>query len=161
MAGSTTLYQKLADNNINWNKRAELKNQLLKSCLKTLLYCVLGSLVFFILPAFIINVELGKAFLLAFFPMLFMSLSWIVPFWKFFDRKAFLLPLTIGAMPMRIGLCLGFILLVKRYSPEVDIAGLVFGMMLYWLLFSIPEITMMANFTKKLDFTSQDEPINL
>ena len=161
MAGSTTLYQKLADNNINWNKRAELKNQLLKSCLKTLLYCVLGSLVFFILPAFIINVELGKAFLLAFFPMRFMSLSWIVPFWKFFDRKAFLLPLTIGAMPMRIGVCLSFILLVKRYSPEVDIAALVLGMMSYWLLFAFPELIMISNFTKTLDFTSQDEPINL
>ena len=161
MAGSTTLYQKLADNNINWNKRAELKNQLLKACLKTLLYCVLGALVFFILPAFIINVELGKAFLLAFFPMLFMSLSWIVPFWKFFDRKAFLLPLTIGAMPMRIGICLSFILLVKRYSPEVDIAALVLGMMSYWLLFAFPELIMISNFTKTLDFTSQDEPINL
>ena len=135
MAGSTTLYQKLADNNINWNKRTELKNQLLKSCLKTLLYCVLGSLVFITLPAFIINEALGKAFLLAFFPMLFMCLSWIVPVWKFFDRKAFLLPLTIGAMPMRIGICLSFILLVKRYSPEVDIAGLVFGMMLYCYYF--------------------------
>ena len=57
MAGSTTLYQKLADNNINWNKRTELKNQLLKSCLKTLLYCVLGSFVFITLPAFIAGLK--------------------------------------------------------------------------------------------------------
>ena len=158
---SITVYQRLADKNINWDQRADIKNQLIKSCLKTLLYCVLGSLAFFTLPAFIINIELGKAFLLALFPMLFMCLSWIIPVWKFFDRKAFLLPLTIGAMPMRIGLCLSFIFLVKRYSPEVDITALVLGMMSYWLLFSIPEITMIANFTKTLDFTSQDEPINL
>ena len=161
MAGSTKIYQKLADSNINWNKRAEIKSQLLKSCLKTLLYCVLGSLVFLNIPAFIINVDLGKAFLLALFPMLFMCLSRIFPVWKFFDQKAFLLPLTIGAMPMRMGLCLGFIVLVKRYGAEVDIVALVLGMMFYWLLFSIPGITMMANFTKTLDFTSQDEPINL
>ena len=158
---SITVYQRLADKNINWDQRADIKNQLIKSCLKTLLYCVLGSLAFFTLPAFIINIELGKAFLLALFPMLFMCLSWIIPVWKFFDRKAFLLPLTIGAMPMRIGLCLSFIFLVKRYSPEVDIAALVLAMMLYWLLFSIPELIMIANFTKSLDFTSQDEPINL
>jgi len=158
---SITVYQRLADKNINWDQRADIKNQLIKSCLKTLLYCVLGSLAFFTLPAFIINIELGKAFLLALFPMLFMCLSWIIPVWKFFDRKAFLLPLTIGAMPMRIGLCLSFIFLVKRYSPEVDIAALVLAMMLYWLLFSIPELIMIANFTKTLDFTSQDEPINL
>ena len=158
---SITVYQRLADKNINWDQRADIKNQLIKSCLKTLLYCVLGSLAFFTLPAFIINIELGKAFLLALFPMLFMCLSWIIPVWKFFDRKAFLLPLTIGAMPMRIGLCLSFIFLVKRYSPEVDITALVLGMMSYWLLFSIPELIMIANFTKTLDFTSQDEPINL
>ena len=158
---SSTVYQRLAGKNINWDQRADIKNQLIKSCLKTLLYCVLGSLAFFTLPAFIINIELGKAFLLALFPMLFMCLSWIVPVWKFFDRKAFLLPLTIGAMPMRIGVCLSFILLVKRYSPEVDIAALVLAMMLYWLLFSIPELIMISNFTKTLDFTSQDEPINL
>tara|TARA_R100000008_G_scaffold24905_2_gene13427 strand:- start:142 stop:624 length:483 start_codon:yes stop_codon:yes gene_type:complete len=158
---SITVYQRLADKNINWDQRADIKNQLIKSCLKTLLYCVLGSLAFFTLPAFIINIELGKAFLLALFPMLFMCLSWIIPVWKFFDRKAFLLPLTIGAMPMRIGLCLSFIFLVKRYSPEVDITALVLGMMSYWLLFSIPELIMIANFTKSLDFTSQDEPINL
>ena len=158
---SSTVYQRLADKNINWDQRADIKNQLIKSCLKTLLYCVLGSLAFFTLPAFIINIELGKAFLLALFPMLFMCLSWIIPVWKFFDRKAFLLPLTIGAMPMRIGLCLSFIFLVKRYSPEVDITALVLGMMSYWLLFSIPELIMIANFTKTLDFTSQDEPINL
>ena len=157
---SSTVYQRLADKNINWDQRADIKNQLIKSCLKTLLYCVLGSLAFFTLPAFIINIELGKAFLLAFFPMFFMCLSWIIPVWKFFDRKAFLLPLTIGAMPMRIGVCLGFIVLVKRYSPEVDIAALVLAMMLYWLLFSIPELIMISNFTKTLDFTSQDEPIN-
>ena len=157
---SSTVYQRLADKNINWDQRADIKNQLMKSCLKTLLYCVLGSLAFFTLPAFIINIELGKAFLLALFPMLFMCLSWIIPVWKFFDRKAFLLPLTIGTMPMRIGVCLGFIVLVKRYSPEVDIAALVLAMMLYWLLFSIPELIMIANFTKSLDFTSQDEPIN-
>ena len=158
---SSTVYQRLADKNINWDQRADIKNQLIKSCLKTLLYCVLGSLAFFTLPAFIINIELGKAFLLALFPMLFMCLSWIIPVWKFFDRKAFLLPLTIGTMPMRIGVCLGFIVLVKRYSPEVDIAALVLAMMLYWLLFSIPELIMISNFTKTLDFTSQDEPINL
>ena len=158
---SSTVYQRLADKNINWDQRADIKNQLIKSCLKTLLYCVLGSLAFFTLPAFIINIELGKAFLLALFPMLFMCLSWIIPVWKFFDRKAFLLPLTIGAMPMRIGVCLGFIVLVKRYSPEVDIAALVLAMMSYWLLFSIPELIMISNFTKTLDFTSQDEPINL
>ena len=157
---SSTVYQRLADKNINWDQRADIKNQLIKSCLKTLLYCVLGSLAFFTLPAFIINIELGKAFLLALFPMLFMCLSWIIPVWKFFDRKAFLLPLTIGAMPMRIGLCLSFIFLVKRYSAEVDITALVLGMMSYWLLFSIPELIMIANFTKSLDFTSQDEPIN-
>lgn len=157
---SSTVYQRLADKNINWDQRADIKNQLIKSCLKTLLYCVLGSLAFFTLPAFIINIELGKAFLLALFPMLFMCLSWIIPVWKFFDRKAFLLPLTIGAMPMRIGVCLGFIVLVKRYSPEVDIAALVLAMMSYWLLFSIPELIMISNFTKTLDFTSQDEPIN-
>ena len=157
---SSTVYQRLADKNINWDQRADIKNQLIKSCLKTLLYCVLGSLAFFTLPAFIINIELGKAFLLALFPMLFMCLSWIIPVWKFFDRKAFLLPLTIGTMPMRIGVCLGFIVLVKRYSPEVDIAALVLAMMLYWLLFSIPELIMISNFTKTLDFTSQDEPIN-
>tara|TARA_R100000808_G_C2105497_1_gene121249 strand:+ start:318 stop:800 length:483 start_codon:yes stop_codon:yes gene_type:complete len=158
---SSTVYQRLADKNINWDQRADIKNQLIKSCLKTLLYCVLGSLAFFTLPAFIINIELGKAFLLALFPMLFMCLSWIIPVWKFFDRKAFLLPLTIGAMPMRIGVCLGFIVLVKRYSPEVDIAALVLAMMSYWLLFSIPELIMISNFTKTLDFTSQDEPISL
>lgn len=158
---SSTVYQRLADKNINWDQRADIKNQLIKSCLKTLLYCVLGSLAFFTLPAFIINIELGKAFLLALFPMLFMCLSWIIPVWKFFDRKAFLLPLTIGAMPMRIGVCLSFILLVKRYSPEVDIAALVLGMMSYWLLFAFPELIMISNFTKTLDFTSQDEPINL
>ena len=157
---SSTVYQRLADKNINWDQRADIKNQLIKSCLKTLLYCVLGSLAFFTLPAFIINIELGKAFLLALFPMLFMCLSWIIPVWKFFDRKAFLLPLTIGTMPMRIGVCLGFIVIVKRYSPEVDIAALVLAMMLYWLLFSIPELIMISNFTKTLDFTSQDEPIN-
>ena len=157
---SSTVYQRLADKNINWDQRADIKNQLIKSCLKTLLYCVLGSLAFFTLPAFIINIELGKAFLLALFPMLFMCLSWIIPVWKFFDRKAFLLPLTIGAMPMRIGVCLGFIVLVKRYSSEVDITALVLGMMSYWLLFSIPELIMISNFTKTLDFTSQDEPIN-
>lgn len=160
MAGSTTLYQKLADNNINWNKRTELKNQLLKSCLKTLLYCVLGSLVFITLPAFIINEALGKAFLLAFFPMLFMCLSWIVPVWKFLIERLFVTTDNrCNANENRA--MLRFYSPCKRYSPEVDIAGLVFGMMLYWLLFSIPEITMMANFTKKLDFTSQDEPINL
>jgi len=77
--------------------------------------------------------------------------------WKFFDNHHFLIIATLGMMPIRIILVLTFILMLVQYS-DIIIAAFVIGMVIHWVLFAIPEIMMMYQFSR-LKSTTEEEPL--
>jgi len=142
---------------IDWKVRKQEKWRIFSKFVSLLLAIIIGSVVCIIAPLWVVNKVLGEAFLISIPPMLLMSLSWMAGTWKFFDDRRFLIIVTVGMMPIRIILVLAFTLMLVRYS-DVVILAFVIGMVIHWVLFAVPEMMMMYQFSK-LKSTKEEEPL--
>ena len=111
-------------------------------------------LLFVVLPLYVAKPPLGKSILISIPPMLIFTLSWMIPFWKFYNKTAFLVPITLGLMPFRIMLCIIYCYMMLETIPEINPAYFVGGLMWHWILFTIPEINIMLSTTGQSELES-------
>lgn len=128
--------------------RANIKPTFFFKSFIFLFFSVLISVFSIISLCYIVDSALGKTFLISMFPMLLVTLSWMIPVWVFFDKRNWMLITTVGMVPLRIVFVLCFVYLIITYFPMVNMATLGIGMMGHWTLFFIPEIYMMHNLSK-------------
>lgn len=133
---------------VDWERRTEQKYRLFVKHIKILCVLVLFSLVGLILPLWIISPDIGKSVFISLPPMLFITLSWMVPAWLFLYDKALLLSTTLGAIPLRVVLTVAFSYIIWTYVPNIIFSVFVIGMVWHWSLFSISEISMLHRFCK-------------
>jgi len=143
---------------IDWKERKVTKDKIFKKYIRIAWIIFLFSLVLIVFPLFAVHLSYGKAILASMPPMFLMALSWMVAAWWAWDKdRLIFMALTLGAMPLRMGLGLAwcwFIIMV----PSVDIALFVFSAMAYWVMFTSVEIAMVCELSNKLVSTSQLEP---
>lgn len=133
---------------IDWEKRKQEKNKLFLKYIKLLGASVLVGFFLFILPFLIVHPPFGKGFFLGIPPMLFVVLSWMGGAWWAYDKNLnIFMAVTLGAMPIRILFNLAWVYLAM-HIPDVSISCLIFSMMFYWIVFTIPEIAMLLEFSK-------------
>ncbi|NUQ62914.1 MAG: hypothetical protein HUU20_10515 [Pirellulales bacterium] len=115
---------------------------------------LLFSAMFLITPLWIAWPPYGKACFLSLPPMLFCTLSWMAGAWWAWDKdQRVLMAVTLGAMPARMLVVLGWAWLVLKIpGPEIPVIAFVLCLMWHWVLFAIPEIAMMMEL-------SHDKPI--
>ena len=129
-------------------------NALLKRNLILLVSLMVFSLVCVVLPLYVVKPILGKTVLASIPPMLIFTLSWMIPFWKFYNKNEFLVPITLGLMPFRIILCLVYCYMILEAVPEINPAYLIGGLIWHWILFSLPEINIMLSTTGQSELES-------
>jgi len=83
-------------------------NTVLKHNLILLVSLIACSFLIVVLPLYMIKPILGKTLLASIPPMLIFTLSWMIPFWRFHNNNALLVPATLGLMPIRIMLCMAY-----------------------------------------------------
>ena len=129
-------------------------NAILVRNMIVLLCTVVFSVLFVVLPLYVAKPLLGKAILISIPPMLIFTLSWMIPFWKFYNKTAFLVPITLGLMPFRIMLCIIYCYMMLEAIPEINPVYFVGGLMWHWILFAIPEINIMLSTTGQSELES-------
>ena len=129
-------------------------NTLLVRNLILLVGLVVFSLICVVLPLYVVKPILGKTLLVSIPPMLIFTLSWIIPFWKFRNNNAFLVPVTLGLMPIRIMLCMAYSYMILEALPDINPSYFVGGLMWHWILFAIPEINIMLSTTGQSELES-------
>ncbi len=143
---------------VDWKKRKARKNKLFLRWLGVLGLTVGFSFFCVALPLLVAHPPLGKTVLLAMPPILFMALSWMAGAWYTYDKNRQLgMLLTVGMMPVRLAFFGAWIWLVG-YVPGLNMGALVVTMMVFWGLFTVPEIAMLASFTNNLPRTAELEP---
>jgi hypothetical protein len=143
---------------VNWKDRSMRKNRLFLRWLGVLGVMVGFSLFCVVLPLLVAYPPLGKTVLLAIPPNLFVALSWMAGAWYTYDKNRQLgMILTVGMMPVRLAFFFIWFWLVS-YVPGLNMKVLVVTMMIFWGLFTMPEIAMLASFTSNLQKTSELEP---
>lgn len=133
---------------VNWVQRVREKRHLFIKHIYILVALMLSSLLGIIVPLWIISPEIGRSVFISLPPMLFVTLSWMIPSWLFLHNNALLLSTTVGVVPIRIGLVTLFSWIILIHAPGVIFYVFFIGMMWHWSLFMIPEILMLHNFTK-------------
>ncbi len=134
---------------IDWEERNKLKNQLFKKyvIISGVALMLLNILVF---PIFLAHPPLGRGFMLSLPPMFLMCLSWMIGAWWAWDKSSYILMATVfGGVPVRLTLCLCYAFLVLSITG-VMFDALIFSMMVYWIIFTVIEIAMIQEFTKKV-----------
>lgn len=129
-------------------------NSIFKHNLILLVSLIVCSFLIVVLPLYMIKPILGKTLLASIPPMLIFTLSWIIPFWKFRNNNAFLVPVTLGLMPIRIMLCMAYSYMILEALPDINPSYFVGGLMWHWILFAIPEINIMLSTTIRSDLES-------
>ena len=129
-------------------------NSIFKHNLILLVSLIVCSFLIVVLPLYMIKPILGKTLLASIPPMLIFTLSWIIPFWKFRNNNAFLVPVTLGLMPIRIMLCMAYSYMILEALPDINPSYFVGGLMWHWILFAIPEINIMLSTTTRSDLES-------
>ena len=129
-------------------------NSIFKHNLILLVSLIVCSFLIVVLPLYMIKPILGKTLLASIPPMLIFTLSWIIPFWKFRNNNAFLVPVTLGLMPIRIMLCMAYSYMILEALPDIKPSYFVGGLMWHWILFAIPEINIMLSTTTRSDLES-------
>lgn len=143
---------------IDWKRRRRTRNRIFFRWFGLLAAMVGFSVVFVILPLWLVHPPLGETVLLAMPPTLFIAASWMLGAWYTYDKSRELaLTLTVGMMPVRFAFFAAWVWLVHTI-PGVDFRALIVAMMVFWVLFSIPEFAMLAGFTKHLQRTAEREP---
>lgn len=83
-------------------------------------------------------------------PMLFIAFTWMVGAWYAWDKEMYtFMALTLGAMPIRLGIGLLWSVFVMKI-PEIDTGAYFAGMMIFWTAFTIPEFGMLIDFGNKM-----------
>ena len=145
---------------IDWHERKKMKNKLFLKYLSILGIALFTTMILFALPLVVAYPPYGKAFLLGVPPMFLVGLTWMAGAWWAWDKaRAIFMAVTVGAMPIRIGFGLLWSVMILSL-PDVNEAAYVFSMMLYWLIFTTIEISMIVEFTKKIQCTAQLESNN-
>ena len=129
-------------------------NTVLKHNLILLVSLIACSFLIVVLPLYMIKPILGKTLLASIPPMLIFTLSWMIPFWRFHNNNALLVPATLGLMPIRIMLCMAYSYMILEAVPEINPAYLIGGLMWHWILFAIPEINIMLSTTTQSELES-------
>jgi len=143
---------------VDWKQRKLQKNRMFRRWLSLLGVMSLFSLCCVVLPLLVVHPPLGKTTLLAMPPNLFITLSWMAGAWYTFDKNRQLgMILTVGMTPVRFAFFAAWIWLAT-YVPGLDVKVLLLAMMIFWGLFTVPEIGMLVSFTRKLQRTSLLEP---
>jgi hypothetical protein len=143
---------------VNWKERRARKNRLLLKWLGVLGITVAFSLVCVVLPLLVAHAPLGKTILLAMPPILFMTLSWMVGAWYSYDKNRQLgMLLTVGMTPVRLAF-FGAWIWLAHYVPGLDMKVLLITMMIFWGVFTVPEIAVLVSFTNHLQRTSELDP---
>lgn len=144
---------------VNWIERQNIKDSILKFHLKIQAAITTLVLVFVVVPFWFSSDVLGKSLFLPIMPVLAMTLSWMVAAWYFYDKGRMLFfALTFGAIPIRLGICLLWVLMTLVLIPDLMEGVYVFGLMVYWILFTACEISMALQFSKKLGSVGRLEP---
>jgi hypothetical protein len=144
---------------VNWNERKIMKNRILVKYLKIFGVIVLVSIIFLISPLWLASAPYGKGAMLSIPPMLFMSLTWLLSAWWAWDKDKYLFfCITMGGIPVRLVFGgIWAIIIVKM--PGINLEIFVTFLMLFWVIFSIPEIAMLIEFSNKLPrHGNQEEP---
>ena len=142
---------------IDWVERNRLKFNLFKKAILCLLITIFTSVLFVIAPLWAGDPVLGRTLLLSIPPMLFVTLTWMIPAWKFFDKGWLLPTMTMGLMPIRILVALGFSHVICGSIPEISSTTLFVGMMFHWCIFFISEAWLMWSLSN-LKRTAEEEP---
>jgi len=133
----------------DWAVRKASKNSVFLKHTKILGVIALASLILVTLPLFIVHPPYGKMFLLSISPMLIIAFSWMLGCWWAWDKEVSLLYIvTVGAMPVRGMVYFGWMWLASTI-PGVEVKVMVAAMIIYWILFIIPELAMFVEFSKK------------
>lgn len=129
-------------------------NSIFKYNLILLASLIVCSFLIVVLPLYMIKPILGKTLLASIPPMLIFTLSWMIPYWRFRNNNAFLVPATLGLMPIRIMLCMAYSYMILEALPDINPSYFVGGLMWHWILFAIPEINIMLSTTTRSDLES-------
>ena len=129
-------------------KRRRINRLFRKYCLTTGVL-LLGSVVLIVLPLWLVRPTYGKACLLSLPPTLLCALSWAAAAWWAWDRdKGVLMAVTMGAMPVRMMLLLGWAWMVLTLS-EIPFFVFVVCLMWHWMLFTVAEIAMLLELSQR------------
>jgi len=143
---------------VNWKNWKMRKNKLFLRWLGVLGLTVGFSFFCVALPLLVAHPPLGKTILLAMPPILFIALSWMAGAWYTYDKNRQLgMVLTVGMMPVRLAFCVAWVWLVN-FVPGLNMVVLVVSMMIFWGLFTVPEVAMLVSFTNNLQRTSELAP---
>jgi len=125
---------------VDWEERKMKKNALFLKYLKIMFVSVMAVTAFVIAPMWLASAEYGKSLVLSFPPMLFMAASWMAGCWWAYDKdRNLFLAVTIGAVPIRIAVCLFWSILVLKI-PGVDAGVYAFGCMAFWVVLRLPRL---------------------
>lgn len=134
---------------VDWIERNKVKREILFKSLKLQVLFVLCSQLFIVLPYWIANEQIGKSIFLSMFPVWIMTLSWMLGCWYFWDKGKYLyMAMTFGMIPVRMVVCLCWVLFSLQTVPELVFSAYVFGLMLYWVLFTVGEIFLALKISK-------------
>jgi hypothetical protein len=143
---------------INWKVRKALKNSIFKKYL-IIIACLLGIIVLFVItPLWAVYPPYGKAVLLTIPPILFICITWMLGCWWAYDKdRQLFFAINMGGIGIRLSFGLMWTIFVFKI-PDIDHEMFVFALMAMWVLFTIPEIGMVNEFSNKLEATAELEP---
>lgn len=134
-----------------------MKNKLVKKYLFIFTMCFVVCLLFIAVPINLADSSYGKGVILGLPPIMFMAASWVLGAWWAWDKDMYMfMALTLGMMPVRIGLGLMWVSIMGGL-PGINMMALVMSMMAYWIVFTSLEIAMIVDFGNKVPRTSNQE----
>jgi hypothetical protein len=109
---------------------------------------LLGAIVLVVSPLWLVHPPYGKTLLLTLPCTVLCALSWMTGAWWAWDKDRWLfMAVTLGAVPVRLFLMLGWVLLVASIC-EIPFLVFVLGLMWHWLFFTVPEFAMLLELTR-------------
>ena len=134
-------------------KRSRINRTFRKHC-RFMAVLLLLEAVLIVSPLWLGWPPYGKAALLSLPPVALCALSWLAGAWWAWDRdQRVLMAVTMGAMPVRMAIILGWTCLALTI-PTISILAFVICLMGHWILFAAPEISMMLELSR----SGQAEP---
>jgi len=135
---------------INWDEQQKIKDEIFLKSVKTIVIQTIVSIVLIAIPLYVVSAPYGKASFISIPPMLFMTLSWMAgAYWSWNKNIFTFMSVTVGAVPARLALCLAWVWIITTI-PDIPIIPFVLAMMFHWILYSIVEICMFFEFSKKM-----------
>lgn len=133
------------------------RNRLFLRWLLVLGGIVAGIIFLIAAPLMLVDPAASRIVLLAIPPNLFVALSWMAGAWHAHGRqKPIAMILTMGMIPVRLTFFLAWTWMIHRLLGS-HLAGLVLTMMLFWILFAIPEFAMLLGFARNEQYERQKQ----